>query len=57
MVANGIALQDIMKATQMEAKITRGMAKKTQKLSESMRQDGLSMKTVRMFWKRDRTSY
>ena len=52
MVANGIAMQDIMKSTQMEAKIAQGMAKKTQKLSESMRQDSLSMKTVRLLLQR-----
>ena len=56
MVTNGIAMQEIMKATQLEAKIAQGMAKKTQKLSESMRQDSLSMKTVRILLKRVRTS-
>ncbi|KAL8787043.1 MAG: hypothetical protein Q9195_007948 [Heterodermia aff. obscurata] len=51
MVTNGLAMQDIMKATQLEAKISQEMAKKTQKLSESMRQDSLSMKTVSIFLK------
>ena len=56
MVSNGIVMQNIMKATQLEAKITQGMAKKTQEPSESMRQDSLSMKTVRISLKRVRMS-
>ncbi len=46
MVANGIAMQEIMKATQEETKISQDLALKTHKLSESMRKDSLSMKTV-----------
>ena len=47
MVANGIVMQEIMKATQEETKVSRGLAVKAHKLSESMKKDSLSMKTVR----------
>ena len=46
MVANGIAMQEIMKATQEETKVSKDLALKTHKLSENMRKDSLSMKTV-----------
>ena len=46
MVANGIAMQEIMKATQEEIKISQELALKTHRLSESMKKDSLSMKTV-----------
>ena len=46
MVANSTAMQEIMKATQQETKITQDLALKTHKLSESMKRDSLSMKTV-----------
>ena len=46
MVANGTAMQEIMKATQEEAQASRDLALKTHKLSESMKKDSLSMKTV-----------
>jgi len=47
MVANGAAMQAIMKATQEETKVSRGLAVKAHKLTESMKMDSLSMKTVR----------
>ena len=46
MVANGIAMQEIMKATQEETKVSQDLALKTHRLSESMKKDSLSMKTV-----------
>ena len=46
MVANGVAMQEIMKASQEETKISRDLASKAHKLTESMKQDSLSMKTV-----------
>ena len=46
MVANGTAMQEIMKATRDETKVSRDLALKTHKLSESMKKDSLSMKTV-----------
>ena len=49
MVANGTALQEIMKAIEEEIKISRSLATKAHKLSESVRKDSLSMKTVRLF--------
>lgn len=47
MVANGAAMQAIMKATQEETKVSRDLAVKAHKLTESMKMDSLSMKTVR----------
>lgn len=47
MVANGAAIQAIMKATQEETKVSRDLAVKAHKLTESMKMDSLSMKTVR----------
>jgi len=47
MVANGAAMQAIMKATQEQTKVSRGLAVKAHKLTESMKMDSLSMKTVR----------
>lgn len=46
MVANGQAMQAIMEATQEETKASRNLAIKAQKLTESMKKDSLSMKTV-----------
>ena len=46
LVADGIAMQEIWKATQEETKISQDLALKTHKLSESMKKDSLSMKTV-----------
>lgn len=48
MVANGAAMQAIMKATQEETKVSRDLAVKAHKLTESMKMDSLSMKTVRL---------
>lgn len=46
MLANGVAMQAIMQAAQEETKISRVLATKAQKLSESMKEDSLSMRTV-----------
>lgn len=39
-------MQAIMEATQEEIKVSRGLAAKAHKLTESMKKDSLSMKTV-----------
>ena len=49
MVANGVAMQAIMQASQEETKISRVLATKAHKLSESMQKDSLSMRTVSPF--------
>lgn len=49
MLANGAAMQAIMEATQEETKVSRSLAVKAHKLSESMRKDSLSMRTVGTF--------
>lgn len=46
MLANGAAMQAIMEATQEETKVSRSLAVKAHKLSESMRKDSLSMRTI-----------
>lgn len=49
MLANGVAMQAIMQASQEETKISRILATKAHKLSESMQKDSLSMRTVSHF--------
>ena len=46
LVANGIALRKIMAAAQEETKVSRDLQVKAHKLSEDMKRDSLSMKTV-----------
>lgn len=45
-VKNGHKMQEILTATQQETKISQKMAKTSQKLTEEMKKDSLSMKTV-----------
>lgn len=46
MVANGIAMQRIMEATQEETRTSRVLAIRAHELTEEMKKDSLSMKTV-----------
>ncbi|KAG8533434.1 uncharacterized protein KY384_002217 [Bacidia gigantensis] len=46
MVANGAAMQGIMQASREETKVSRLLATKAHKLSESMKEDSLSMRTI-----------
>jgi hypothetical protein len=46
MVANSTAMQHILEATQEETKASRAMAVHAQGLTEEMRKDSLSMKTI-----------
>lgn len=46
LVANGVAMQEIMKATQDEAKVSRRMADQSQRLAEEMKKDSVAMKAV-----------
>ena len=46
LVINGTAMQDILKATQQETQMSRSMARRAQELTEEMKRDSLSMKTV-----------
>jgi hypothetical protein len=46
MVENGNAMHEIMKATQEEAKMSRHLAIRSQRLGEEMRKDSIAMKTV-----------
>lgn len=46
MVANSAAMQAILKATQEETKVSQVMAKRAHELTEEMKKDSLSMKTV-----------
>ena len=49
MVANGAAMQAIMQTSQEEIKISRVLATKAHRISESMKKDSLSMRTVSPF--------
>jgi len=46
MVLNTTAMQEILKATQQETKMSRAMAIKAHELTEEMKKDSLSMKTI-----------
>jgi hypothetical protein len=46
MVTNSTAMQEIMRATQEETRMSRAMAFRAQELTEEMKKDSLSMKTV-----------
>ncbi|KAL9116047.1 MAG: hypothetical protein Q9227_000415 [Pyrenula ochraceoflavens] len=46
MVANGVAMHAILKATQEEAAFSREIAIRSQQLSEDMKKDSVSMKTI-----------
>jgi hypothetical protein len=46
MVANGSAMQEMMRATQEETKMSRVMAIRAHELTEEMKKDSLSMKTA-----------
>ncbi|KAJ9641519.1 hypothetical protein H2199_005489 [Coniosporium tulheliwenetii] len=46
LVANGVAMQEIMKATQDEAKVSRRMADQSQRLAEEMKKDSVAMKAI-----------
>ncbi|KAL8918091.1 MAG: hypothetical protein Q9172_005563 [Xanthocarpia lactea] len=49
MVANGAAMQAIMQTSQEEIKVSRVLATKAHRISESMKKDSLSMRTVSPF--------
>ncbi len=49
MIANGIAMREILKASQEEVKISRNLAVQANKVTEGMKKDSLSMKTVSSF--------
>jgi len=46
MVSNGKAMHAILKATQEEAAITRDIALRSQQISEDMKKDSVSMRTI-----------
>jgi hypothetical protein len=46
MVANSAAMQGILKATQEETRASRTMAVRAHELTEEMKKDSLSMKTI-----------
>jgi Mg2+ and Co2+ transporter CorA len=46
LVANGDAMRQILAATSAEAKLSRKMAKQSQKMAVDMRRDSTSMKTI-----------
>lgn len=47
-IANGQAMQEILRATEDEARTSRLMANESQKLAVAMKRDSVAMKTVRL---------
>jgi hypothetical protein len=46
MIANSAAMQEILKATQADTRASQAMAVRSQELTEEMKKDSLSMKTI-----------
>ena len=49
MVANAVAMQEIMRAAQEETRIAGGMAIRAHQLTEDMKKDSISLQTVRPY--------